>query len=218
MTARVRRTDLGLADARRHSASAGAELRATRLAAGISQATAARAAGMSEGQWGRLERNELARPDLVQLCCAGRALGLEGSYRYFPAGDAVRDSAQLSLAARFEAVLRPPLRMRREVLLPGRDTMRAWDGMVHGDGAPFVVECESHAGDAQALERRLRIKLGDDDRMGVLILVLARSVHHRNLLREHREVFRDLLPLDAPAILRAVRAGRRPSASGILML
>jgi transcriptional regulator with XRE-family HTH domain len=218
MTARVRRTDLGLADARRQSASVGAELRATRLAAGISQATAARAAGMSEGQWGRLERNELARPDIVQLCCAGRALGLQGSFRYFPAGDAVRDSAQLSLAARFEAVLRPPLRMRREVLLPGRDTLRAWDGMVDGDGAPFVVECESHAGDAQALERRLRTKLRDDDRVGVVILVLARSLHHRSLLRDHREVFRDLLPLDSPAILRAVRAGRRPSASGIVML
>jgi transcriptional regulator with XRE-family HTH domain len=218
MTARVRRIDLGLADARRSCASVAAELRATRLAAGISQATAARAAGMSPGQWGRLERNALARPDLVQLCCAGRALGLHGSFRFFPSGDGVRDAAQLGLAARFEAVLAPPLRMRREVLLPGSETLRAWDGMVHGDGPPFVVECESHAGDAQALERRLRIKLRDDSRVGVLILVLARSVHHRRLLHEHREVFRDLLPLDAPAILRTLRAGRRPSGSGIVML
>jgi transcriptional regulator with XRE-family HTH domain len=218
MTARVRRTDLGLADARRQSSSVGAELRATRLAAGISQATAARAAGMSAGQWGRLERNELARPDLVQVCCAGRALGLQGSFRYFPAGDAVRDSAQLNLARRFEAVLGQPLKMHREVLLPGRETLRAWDGMVRGDGVPFVVECESHAGDAQALERRLRIKLRDDPRVGFVILVLARSVHHRQLLRDHREVFRDLLPLDGPAVLRSLRAGQRPAGGGIVML
>jgi transcriptional regulator with XRE-family HTH domain len=214
----MRRVDLGLADARRLSASIAAELRATRLAAGISQASAARAAGMSAGQWGRLERDALAQPDLLQLCCAGRAVGLQGSFRYFPAGDAVRDGAQLNLARRFEATLGPPLRMRCEVLLPGPEALRAWDGMVHGDGRPFVVECESHAGDAQALERRLRIKLRDDPRVSVLILVLGRSIHHRQLLRDHREVFRDLLPLDGPAVLRALRDGRRPPASGIVML
>jgi transcriptional regulator with XRE-family HTH domain len=218
MTSVQRRSDLALADARRMAATIASDVRAARIAAGISQATAARAAGMSQAQWGRLERGDLERPDLVQLCRAGRALGWKGSWRYFPVADPVRDAPQLHLLRRFEAVLGVPLQMRREVLLPGDGDLRAWDGMVHGDGRPFVVEGESHAGDLQALERRLRLKLRDDPRVDVLVLALTRSAHHRAFLRAHREALRDLLPLDGAAILAALRDGRRPSASGIVQV
>jgi transcriptional regulator with XRE-family HTH domain len=218
MTALRRRIDLGLEDAARARATVAGELRAARIAAGISQATAGRVVGMSPSQWGRLERNKLGRPDLVQLCCAARAVGLKASVRLYPAGDPVRDAPQLAGIARFEAVLAAPLRLRREVLLPGAEELRAWDGRVDGDGQPFFVECESHANDAQALERRLRAKQRDDPRATVIVLVLTRSSHHRALLRDHREVLRDLLPLDGPAILRSLRAGRRPPGSGIVML
>jgi hypothetical protein len=108
--------------------------------------------------------------------------------------------------------------MRREVPLPVAGDLRAWDGMVHGDGAPFVVEGEAHAGDVQALERRLRLKLRDDPRAGVLVLALTRSSHHRALLAAHREVLRDLLPLDNAAVLPLLRAGRRPPAGGIVLV
>jgi hypothetical protein len=213
-----RRGDQGLADARRLTAAIASDLRSARIAAGISQATAGKAAGMSEAQWGRLERGALERVDIVQLCCAGRALGWKGSWRYFPVADAVRDAPQLNLLRRFEALLGPPLHMRREVPLPVAGDLRAWDGMVHGDGAPFVVEGEAHAGDVQALERRLRLKLRDDPRAGVLVLALTRSSHHRALLAAHREVLRDLLPLDNAAVLPLLRAGRRPPAGGIVLV
>jgi transcriptional regulator with XRE-family HTH domain len=218
MTARQGRLDTGLDDARRARGTMSDELRAARLAAGISQATAARAVGMSTSQWARLERNELTRLNLVQLCCAARAVGLRASLKLYPAGDAVRDAPQLAGVTRFAAVLASPLRLRREVPLPGPDELRAWDGRIDGGGPPFFMECESHASDAQALERRLRMKQRDDPAATLLILVLVRSRHHQAFLREHREVFRDLLPLDGPAILRALRAGRRPGGSGILVL
>jgi transcriptional regulator with XRE-family HTH domain len=51
--------DLGLADARRLAASLVAEIRDARMTAGISQATAARAAGCSASRWGRIERGEV---------------------------------------------------------------------------------------------------------------------------------------------------------------
>jgi transcriptional regulator with XRE-family HTH domain len=218
MPAHLRRAATGLADARRVAASLSADLRAARLAAGISQSTAARAAGISRSQWGRLERNEETRPDLVELCCAGRALGLQLASRYYVVESPVRDKAQLALLRRFEAQLRAPLRLHREVALPIRGDLRAWDGMVDGEDRPFFIEGESHVSDAQALERRLRLKQRDDPRAGTIVLVLTRSDHHRELLHAEREVFRDLLPLDGPAILRSVRAGRRPPASGIVLV
>jgi transcriptional regulator with XRE-family HTH domain len=218
MSAQERRASLGLADGRRLATSLAAELREGRLGAGISQAAAARAAGISTSQWGRLERNEEPRPDLVELARAGRALGLQLGARFYPVEAPVRDRAQLALLARFEAELGAPLRLRREVPLPIGGDLRAWDGLVTGDDAPFVIEGESHVRDAQALERRLRAKQRDDPRAATLVLVLTRSDHHRRLLAVHREVLRDLLPLDSAPILRAVRRGRRPPASGIVLI
>ena len=217
MPAQQRRSALGRADARRLATSMAGELRSTRIAAGISQATAARAAGISRAQWGRLERNEELRPDLVELSAAGRALGLELGARYHPVGSPIRDRAQLALLERFEHLLGALLRMRREVPLPIPGDLRAWDAMVEGADGPFFVEGESRMGDAQAVERRLRLKQRDDPRARVVILVLSRSRHHQELLAAHREVLRDLLPLDGPAIVRAIRGGHRPPASGIVL-
>jgi hypothetical protein len=218
MSARNRRMDLGLADGRRLSATLLSEIRDARIVAGISQATAARAAGLSSSRWGRIERSDGPPPNLVELCCIGRALGLRFSGRYFPVGSPVRDGPQLAVLDRFGAVLGSPLRLVREVGLPSEGDPRAWDGRVDGDRQPFFVECESHAGDAQALERRIRLKQRDDPRAGTVILVLGRSDHHRRFLAQHREVFRDLLPADPPSILRALRQGRRPPASGIVLV
>jgi transcriptional regulator with XRE-family HTH domain len=218
MPALERRADLGLADARRIGTSLAAELRDARVAAGISQSTAARAVGMSKSQWVRLERNELRRPDLVQLCRAARALGLKGFMKLFPAGNPVRDGPQLALLQRLESRLGAPLALRREMPLPIEGDLRAWDGAIEGDDEWCFVEGESHLGDAQAVERRIRLKLRDDPRATMILLVLARSDHNRRVMDEHREAFRDLLPLDSPAILRALRRGRVPSASGIVFL
>jgi transcriptional regulator with XRE-family HTH domain len=216
--AHQRRLALGLADARRVSSMLAAELRSTRIGAGISQATAARAAGMSRSQWGRLERGEDPHPDLVELCCAGRALGLQLGPKFYPVGAPVRDRPQLALLRRFEDLLGSPLRMRREVPLPIAGDLRAWDACIEGGAQPFFAEGESHADDAQGLERRIRLKQRDDPRASVIVLVLARSAHHRRFLTDYREVFRDLLPLDGPAVLRSIRQGRRPPASGIVVI
>jgi len=218
MASRSERAELGIREARRLALVAGDEIREARLLAGVSQAAAARAAGLSAAQWGRLERGDIERPHLVQLCCAGRALGLKGSWKFYPVASPLRDAPQLALLGRFEHLLGAPLLMGREVGLPIVGDLRAWDGMVDGDGDPFFVEGESHVNDAQAVERRLRLKQRDDPRASTVILVLTRSDHNRRVMEAHREVFRDLLPLDTTAVLRAVRMGRRPPASGIVLV
>jgi hypothetical protein len=138
--------------------------------------------------------------------------------KLFQAGPPIRDRAQLALLARFEAVLGPGLRLLREVPLLIEGDQRAWDGMVVAPDGRVFVEGETHVTDVQAFERRLRLKLRDDTRSSTVIVLLMRSAHHRALLRLQREVLRDLLPLDGAAILRALRSGHAPAASGILVL
>jgi hypothetical protein len=80
------------------------------------------------------------------------------------------------------------------------------------------VECESHLEDIQALARRIALKQRDDPGAGVVILVLNRTAHNRNVLAEHREALRVQFPLDGATIARDLRAGRVPKASGIILV
>jgi transcriptional regulator with XRE-family HTH domain len=218
MSSRQRPADQGADEARRTVLAAGAELRTARLAVGLSIAAVARAAGMSPAQLARLEHAEIRRPTVDQLFRAARALGLGGSLRLFPAGSPVRDAGQLSLMQRFGRLPVPPLVMAREVVLPIAGDLRAWDGMLSDGGERAFVEGESHLGDTQAMARRIALKQRDDPRGGVVILVVTRSAHNRRVLTEHREALRAQFPLDGAAIARALRAGRVPPASGIIMV
>jgi transcriptional regulator with XRE-family HTH domain len=188
------------------------------MGAGLSQSSAARAAGMSASQWSRLERGTIARPDIVQVCCAARVLGLRTSVKLYPVESALRDAGQLRLFGRLHAAMGAPLTIRREGGLPIAGDLRAWDAMMSDGRASCYADLETHITDAQAFERRLRLKQRDDPRAKVVLAVLTRSDHHRRLLAEHREAFRDLLPLDSAAVLRALRAGRCPPASGLVLV
>jgi transcriptional regulator with XRE-family HTH domain len=218
MSARVRRGDAAAEDVRRQVARLAVELRDARLEAGLSIADVARGAGLSPSQMSRLERGLIRAPTVEQLGRAWAPLGMRVSIRPFPAGSPVRDRAQLALLRRFEACLGPPLRLRREIPLPIAGDRRAWDGMVEGDGAPWFVEAESNIRDVQAVERKLRLRIRDDPRAELVVLVATRSDHNRRVIAEHRESMRDLLPMDGAPILRALRAGRRPPASGVVLI
>lgn len=210
--------DLGDADARGIVTATGAELRQTRIALGKSQRSVATSAGISPSKLGRIERGEVREPSLVAVCRVARVLGLATSVRLYPAGSPARDAAQLALEGRFEGILGPGLTLPREVVLPIPGDPRAWDGaVVRTDGIAFM-DAETRIGDVQALARRLATKLRDDPRSHVLILVVARTRHNQRVLAEHREALRELLPLDGAAIARALRAGRLPTASGIIVL
>jgi hypothetical protein len=90
--------------------------------------------------------------------------------------------------------------------------------MVVGAERPAFTEAETRIGDAQALERRIRLKQRDDPRATIVLLVAARTDHNRRVIGAHREALRDLLPLDGRPILEALRRGRCPGGSGIVLL
>ena len=194
------------------------ELREARMAAGLSQSAVARAAGLSASAYRRLEHGALQLPSVEYLSRAARALGLELALRLYPSGVPVRDAGQLRLEADFRGTLGPGLVFRPEVPLPIPGDQRAWDGIVAADDGLAFAECEMRPADLQALLRRMEGKLRDDPRSRVLILVIRDSRHNRRVLADHREVLRPLLPLDTGGILRALRGGRLPRTSGLLVL
>jgi transcriptional regulator with XRE-family HTH domain len=218
MGTRQRPSDLALADARRFGELVAREIGTTRRTLGISAQDAAGRAGISPSQWGRLERNELRRPSLEVVCRAARGVGLALSLGLHPTGEPIRDAAQLALLVRFEERLAPPLVLHREVPLPIPGDLRAWDGRIRAAGRTASIEAETRIHDAQALARRIALKTRDDPDTGVVILVVNQTAHNRRVLAEHREALRAQLPLDGAAILQALRAGRIPAASGIVLL
>lgn len=210
--------DLGANDARRLLDAACRDIRDARIAAGLSHDTVGRAAGLSASAYGRMERGEFERLPFGHVARAARAVGLAVSMRLYPAGSPVRDAGQLALESDFAGLLAGGLAFRPEVILPSPGDLRAWDGMVSSRTSMAFADCEMRLGDVQALLRRLEAKMRDDPRSAVLILVVRDSRHNRAVLAEYREVLRPLLPLDSPEILRALRVGRLPRASGLLLV
>lgn len=213
-----RAIDLAAEDARRILEKTRTEVRDTRIALGLSQGDIARVAGLSRWKVGRFEAGNADYLPFADICAMLRTVGLAPHLTTAPTGVRVRDGASLRIIERFAGLLAPPLKLPREVLLPSPNDLRAWDAAVMLDRRRAFVEVVSKLGDIQALARYLAIKLRDDGRSQVLILVVGRTAHNRAVLAAHRESLRDAFPLDGAAIARALRAGRLPAASGIIML
>ncbi len=101
--------------------------------------------------------------------------------------------------------------------MPIRGDLRAWDGQCRFGGAVVAVEAVTRLLDVQALDRAIALKRRDGG-VGIVILLFADSVANRRRLAEYREVLRANFPLDTRAVLAAVREGRAPDASGIVVL
>jgi hypothetical protein len=159
-------------------------------------------------------------PDLEFLSAYCAVLGLELSLRTYPAGDPIRDRAQLALLERLRGRLHPNLRWRTEVPLPIERDLRAWDADIRGTTpAPWRarVEAETKLADLQALERRLTLKHRDDPG-GHLILLVSDTRANRAGLRSLRDGLAELLPLRTREVLGAIADGRDPGAGGIVIL
>jgi hypothetical protein len=159
-------------------------------------------------------------PDLEFLGAYCAVLGLDLALRAYPAGDPIRDRAQLALLERLRKRLHPSLRWRTEVPLPIDRDLRAWDAEVSGRQPRHWrarVEAETRISDGQALERRLTLKYRDDPG-GHLILLVSDTRANRAALRSLREGLTELLPLNTRDLLAAMAAGRDPGASGIAIM
>jgi hypothetical protein len=198
----------------------GEEHRMARLGAGLSLRDAAASSAASHQQLLRFERGELDRLPITELGAWCAVVGLDLALRAYPAGDPIRDRAQLALLDRLRARIHAELRWRTEVPLPGDGDLRAWDAEIRGRRPqPWRarIEAETNVTDGQALERRLTLK-DRDDPDGHLILLLSDTRANRTAIRALRDGLRELLPLGTREILTALSAGRDPGGSGIVIL
>ena len=107
--------------------------------------------------------------------------------------------------------------MGTEVPLPIPGDRRAWDGFIRVGNGAIGVEAEARIRDAQAVDRRCALKRRDGG-VDMVILLVADTRANRRMLALHREALRSSFPLDTRQILAALRAGRAPSGSGIVVL
>ena len=192
------------------------EWRHLRQSAGISQATVARAAGVSRSTYARIERSRLAEIGLRRASAITAILGGDLSVRIYPGGPPLRDAGHVALLARFESRLAATWRIRHEAPMPQAADPRAWDLRLDGPTS-IGVEAETRPRDLQKLERSMNLKQRDS---GVLrmVLLVSGTRHNRELLRATLPVLRPTFPLSTSEVLRALAEGRDPGANGLVVL
>ena len=217
MATRERRLDRAARLTEHALRTAGSEIREARLGAGVSQAAVAKAAGMSRSELGRIERRRAPWATVDRLARAGAVVGLDLSVRFYPAGPPIRDKGQTAVAARLHAIVHPALRWRSEVGVSPERPLQAWDGSLDGADGFARVEIESRIRDGQALLRRIEIKKRDGN-VEIVILVVADTRANRAALKAFEPLFSAAFPCPSGEVRRALRNGRIPKASGILLV
>jgi len=217
MATKSRPVDVGDARGRAAIARLVADARIARLSAGLSQGAVAKAVGISASQYSRIERR--LSPDLSirmasRLCSV---LGLDLSVRSYPAGDPIRDAAQIALLQRLRVRCHPALVWRTEVPMAIPGDRRAWDATVSATTWSSGVEAETALADLQALDRRLALKERDGG-MDRAILLLLDSRRNRTASRTAGDVLRLRFPIESAAALDGLARGADPGGNALILL
>jgi len=193
------------------------ELRRARTTAGLSQRDVARAVGLSHATVSRIERAASPETSLLVLARLASVLGLKPSLRFYPDGDPIRDVAHTRLLERLRARIHPALRWRTEVplLIPG--DLRAWDATILDPEFGIGVEAETRLRDLQAAARRTNLKQRDGQ-LDHVILLVADTRANRLALRLGATELAEAFPVSQRDCLRALRDGRDPRGSAIIVL
>jgi transcriptional regulator with XRE-family HTH domain len=195
----------------------GEELRGARRAQGLSQATVAAALHISQPEVSRRERGQLDGPAGQALAAHAAAVGLQLVMRCYPAGDALRDEAQLRWTRAFVARMGSAWRVTLEVPVPIPGDRRAVDVLLVRGDVRVAVEVVTRLTDVQAQLRAARLKARD---LGAsrLIVVVAGSARNRATLVGVRATLAGSLSLDGRFVLAELAAGRDPGTDALILL
>ena len=217
MVTRERRLDRARRQVARALLAVGDDLREARLQAGLTQHQLGAAVGLSDSEVSRIEHGQALHVPYETLVLIAAVLGLDIPLRTFPAGEPIRDIAQLTLLAKLRGLLPDGLRWRTEVPLVIPGDRRAWDAVIEGRGWRVPVEAESRLRDVQACSRRVALKRRDDQ-SAVVILLVADTRHNRRVLRLAGPDLAAEFPIRSIAAVAALANGEPPSGSAIVLL
>jgi transcriptional regulator with XRE-family HTH domain len=217
MASRERPVDRGTRRAAEARFELGREARRARTDRGLSQVIVGRAVGMSPSEVSRIERGLIVEVSVLDLSRILAAVGLDLSAKAYPGGQPVRDAAHVALLGRLRRHLHHSLRWRTEVALPRAGDQRAWDAMIEGPGWSYGVEAETAPTDAQALARRIALKVRDSEVDGV-ILVIPGSRRAHAFLRDAADHLGPAFPAAGPRALELLAAGVDPGGSAIVIV
>jgi hypothetical protein len=195
---------------------------AARVASGTSFAAIGRALRLAPSQVAAILRDQSPEVTVVRAAQILAAVGLELSARAYPMDVPVRDAPQQALLARLRPRVNRTLSWTTEVPViempvPGTVDLRAWDLGIDGHGVRVRIDAETHVGDLQAVDRRVALKQRDGQEPCV-ILLLAKTRHHRTLLELAGDALRARYPVSQRAALAALRDGRQPSGNALVLL
>ena len=196
---------------------AGREIHLARVGAGLALRDVAAASGVSRTMVWRIERGRAPEVPLSAVSRVAAALGLEASLRLYPAGDPIRDAAHVVLLGRLRARINGDLRWRTEVPLPTAGDLRAWDATIAGLGFVIGVEAETRIRDLQAVARKVNL-MQKDGELDHVILLVSDTRANRLALRLGAADLREAFPVSQRDCLRALRDGRDPGGSSIIVL
>lgn len=99
--------------------------------------------------------------------------------------------------------------------IPG--DQRAWDATIRGTSWMYGAEAETRPNDAQALNRRIRLKERDGRVDGVLLIV-GDSKANRAFVREASVELGSTFPQPGPRAVELLRAGLDPGGNAIIFV
>lgn len=192
------------------------DFRSARRSSGLSLRDVGDHCHTAHQQVHRFERGSLTHVDLTDVGAWCAVVGLDLSIRAFPAGDPMRDRAQLALLERLRGRLHDSLRWSTEVPLPIRGDLRAWDAVISAASWRAWIDAETVLDDLQALDRRLTLK-AHEGHAGLVLLVVADTRRNRQALAGAPAAFGWLSRRSRP-VLQALGRGERPPGSAIVLL
>lgn len=202
---------------RRSLVTLGEEIRAARLAAGLSQRVVAEAAGISISELSRVERASASWLGIVVASRLAAVVGLDLVLRAYPGPTPMRDASHLALASAFRKLLGPGIRVQTEVAVGPEGDQRAWDAIITGREGRVGVEFETRLIDVQALLRRVNLKRRDGG-MDRVLLVFADTRNNRAAVRLAGLELSSGFPLESRAVVSALSSGVLPVDSGCIFL
>jgi transcriptional regulator with XRE-family HTH domain len=195
----------------------GSEARAARLDRDLSLRAVGAALGCSRSKVWRVERAEYPSVSVAFLARLFAVVGLDLAARGYAGGSPVRTEGQNRLLERLHHEVHPSLRWLTEVALPLLGDQRRWDSLIVGSGWRQGVEAETGPRDAQALAGRIELKRRDGAVDGVILLLPA-TRRVREFLAAAQPILAPHFPVPGEVALSALRAGRNPGGSAIIVL